>query len=195
MTRPYGMAEAAFNSYIKATFQAGVNPEKTKAGGKRVVQTIGGAPASAGTHAKDGTLDGKDYCAAVDISCVHDLDLKKTQELVKALWKNGFIAWHRNTGSFANNQHIHAVYVGVYMKKALRAQVHSFLANRSGLVGNSIIKFQVDNLTVDVAQNIRELFLDHNQAVGFSGQGQEVTETNYEDYLEEDTCCSGDEMD
>lgn len=167
MNRPYGMAQVAFQAYIAAMYQAGINPEKTAAGGDRVVQTIGNAVQSAGTHAQDGEDQfGHDYCAAVDISVRHDLDEQQIETLLEKLWDNGFAAYYRHTGSFANNHHIHAVYAGVYMKEMLRSQVHDFLHHRNGLVGHDAEQFVADHLTDEQEQHIRTLFLAHNPADG-----------------------------
>lgn len=165
MLRPYGMATDAFSAYIKACLEAQVNPEHTAVGSKRVVQTIGDAVASAGTHEKDGVdQNGHDYSAAVDISVKHDLNQQQIEKLLLALAANGFAAWWRHTGSFANNVHVHAVYLGVKMKLPLRNQAHDWFGHRNGLVSHADDQFWVDNLTEAAAQHGRALFLAHNPA-------------------------------
>jgi hypothetical protein len=161
------MSQAAFDSYIGAMYQAKINPEKTASGGHRVVQTIGSAPASAGTHGKDGTdpISGGAYCCAVDISVKHDLKQAQIETMLKALWHHGFAAWWRHTGSFSTNEHVHAVYSGLPMKLSLRNQIHDFLAARSGLVGHADDAFIKANLTEADEQHIRTLFLACNPAV------------------------------
>lgn len=167
MKRPYGMSQHAFQSYITAMFQAKINPETTGVGGKRVVQTIGDAAASAGTHGKDGVDQfGHDYSAALDISVKHDLKQAEIERLLECLADNGFAAWWRHTGSFSDNQHVHAVYAGVRMKYSLRQQIHDFLKHRSGLVGHADDQFWAHHMT-DAQENvIRTLFLAHNPAEG-----------------------------
>lgn len=130
MNRPYGFYEPAFKKYITACFIAGVNPD-------RVLQTIGTAPASAGYHAKDGTYTDtqgikRNYCAATDIRS-KDLTEKQCIALITALKDQGFAAFWRHTGSFANNQHIHFVYSACFMKAALRGQVRDFVVGKDGL--------------------------------------------------------------
>ncbi len=167
MTRPYGMAKVAFDAIIGAFAQAGINPEKTTAGGKRIVQTVGSAKASAGTHAKDGTDEhGFDYAACVDISVKHDLTDAQINDLLIALWHHGFAAWHRDAPEFPGNEHIHAIYAGVKMARLPRAQVHDFLGHRSGLVSDKTDRFVRDKLTDTDEQIIRALFLSKNPATG-----------------------------
>lgn len=163
MTNPKGMLPAAFDSYILAMFHANVDPETTSEGSKRVVQTIGNAPASAGTHAKDDTLTYKgkpyDYCAAVDIS-VRGLTLAQIKKVLTELAKQGFVAWYRHTGSFAENRHIHAVYVAIAMKPSLQAQVRDYLQGRTGLVGHAAETFYTAPESVDAI--LARLFVRYN---------------------------------
>jgi hypothetical protein len=169
------MHPAEWQPYINSCFQAQVSPEfgtRPSGGqGSRIMQIIGDAPASAGTHLADGSYSsgGKsyDYGAAIDIRTT-DLNREQTISLWKALIKNGFAAWWRHTGSFKNNQHIHAVYLGVPMKKQLRSQAHSFFDRRSGLIGNSKDYFLQDesNFSNKIEQNSRILFLSHNRMTG-----------------------------
>jgi hypothetical protein len=133
MLRPYGMLERAFNSWIKACYEAKINPD-------RIMQTIGSADASAGYHAKDGsfmTSKGakRNYCAATDTRS-KDLSTAECKRLLKALKKNGFAPFWRRTGSFKNNQHFHIVYIACYMKPQLRGQVLDFFEGLNGLKGH-----------------------------------------------------------
>ncbi len=165
MKRPYGMAEDAFPAYIQAFFDAGINPEKTKQGAPRIAQTIGHAEASAGTHAQDGNDQfGHDYTCALDISVRHDLTQAQIEKLLQCLWSEGFCAWWRHTGSFADNPHVHAIWAGDRMKRILRDQVHDFLKCKSGLVGHADDQFIVQHLTEEQEQHIRALFLARNPA-------------------------------
>lgn len=147
------MAKPAFNAYINSCFKAGINPAK------RVMQTLGSAAASAGTHGRDGTLNGEDYSAAVDLR-TRDLNVAEIKSLIKALTENGFVAWYRHTGSFETNRHIHAIYVGLPMKKMLRAQVVDFLNDRTGLVGHATEKFYTAPRATDLV--IQTLFIHAN---------------------------------
>jgi hypothetical protein len=139
------MAPQAFDALIRAAFHAGVSPD-------RVTQTIGNAPASKGTHARDGfVLDGAKpvpYCAAVDLS-VHNLTRDSIKVLLHHLAVQGFAAWYRYQGSFAGHQHVHAVFVGLKMKPMLQAQVRDFLHDRTGLAGHEVEMFWTADAALD----------------------------------------------
>lgn len=156
MNRPYGMAQPAFSAYITALYNAQISPT-------RVIQTIGNAPASAGTHAQDGVLLGAPYCAAVDI---HVLDLTTIQirNMCEWLSRCGFAAFYRNPGSDGwprgMERHCHAVYAGVPMKLSLRSQIHDFLHGRNGLASHGFYTF-IDP-EPGACDRIRALFLAHN---------------------------------
>jgi hypothetical protein len=110
----------------------------------RIIQTIGNAPASAGTHAKDGTVNGVAYSAATDIS-VSGLSNTQIKNLLSKLAKVGFAAWFRWPGHdgwpAADARHIHAVYANAKMKASLRSQVRSWLVGRNGLASNTLYTF------------------------------------------------------
>lgn len=110
----------------------------------RIMQTIGNAPASAGTHAQDGTVNGHPYSAATDIS-VSGLSTTQIKNLLSKLAKVGFGAWYRNPGHdgwpSSEVRHIHAVYANCKMKSSLRSQVRSWLVGRNGLVSNTLYSF------------------------------------------------------
>lgn len=110
----------------------------------RILQTIGNAPASAGTHAQDGVVNGHPYCAATDIS-VSGLSNAQIRNLLARLAKVGFAAWFRWPGHdgwpASEARHIHAVYANAKMKVALRSQVRSWLVGRNGLVSNTLYSF------------------------------------------------------
>ena len=164
MKRKYGMAPAAFRQYQKAFAAAAVPPDPRKwKRADRIGQTIGAAKASAGFHAQDGTVtEGGvvyDYCAAVDLS-TYGLNAAQIKAWLHQLARYGFVAWYRYTGSFAENRHIHAIYVHARMKPALQAQVRDFLNDRNGLKGHAKETFwtappELDNL-------LRTAFLKHN---------------------------------
>jgi hypothetical protein len=109
-----------------------------------ISQTIGNAPASAGTHAQDGTIDGVDYCAATDLRTVGLTDADVYQ-LVDELASQGYAAFFRDPGKdgwpSSEARHIHAIYVGVPMKSALQAQVHDWLDGLNGLASHAPYAF------------------------------------------------------
>ena len=108
----------------------------------RIMQTIGNAAASAGTHAQDGVFNGHPYSAATDIS-VAGLSATQIRNLLEKLAKVGFAAWYRENGhdGWIGVDHIHAVYANCLMKLSLRSQVRSWLAGRNGLISNTIYQF------------------------------------------------------
>jgi hypothetical protein len=105
----------------------------------RITQTIGNAPASAGYHAQDGSVNGQPYTAATDIS-VSGMTSTQIHNLLEKLGKVGFAAWYRKNGvdGWTGANHIHAVYANCKMKSQLRAQVRSWLVGRNGLVSNRV---------------------------------------------------------
>ncbi|MFO0627570.1 MAG: hypothetical protein U0325_18325 [Polyangiales bacterium] len=111
---------------------------------ERIVQTIGSAPASAGTHGPDGTVNGQPYSAATDLS-TRGLATSSIHELLDRLANQGFAAWYRWPGHdgwpSSESPHIHAIYVGARMKTSLRSQVASWLVGRNGLVSNTTYQF------------------------------------------------------
>lgn len=145
MRRPYGMAPAAFDAYIRACFHADISPD-------RITQTIGRAAASAGVHHRDGILfEGArpvPYCAAVDIS-TRDLSRVQIRSLLHQLATQGFAAWYRHTGSFASNRHIHAIFAGLKMKRELQRQVLAFLNDRDGLASDLAEQFYTASAALD----------------------------------------------
>ncbi|GAC1397915.1 MAG: hypothetical protein NVSMB52_11510 [Chloroflexota bacterium] len=170
MPCPWGMAPPQFRAWLQSCHDAHIHPN-------RIVQTIGGAVASHGTHLEDGvwtdpaTGHHYPYSAAFDVSIYHLHDgtpdaLSESQihALLNACASNGIFGWWRRTGSFAQHQHIHLVYAGMTMKQSLRNQCHDYLHNRDGLVDGRPDGFFVP----DVAQDnvIRALFMAHNPIVG-----------------------------
>jgi hypothetical protein len=109
-----------------------------------ITQTVGYAAASAGYHAPDGTVDGHDYTAAVDIS-VHGLSQTQIRALLDRLGQNGFAAWYRWPGHdgwpSSEVAHIHAVFAGVIMKAQLREQIRDYLAGLNGLASHTTYSF------------------------------------------------------
>jgi hypothetical protein len=108
----------------------------------RIVQTIGNAPASAGYHLADGSVNGHPYTAAIDLS-VSGLSNTQIRNLLERLAKVGYAGWYRQNGhdGWSGANHIHAVYANCKMKAVLRAQIRSWLLGRNGLVSNTIYGF------------------------------------------------------
>jgi hypothetical protein len=150
------MAPQAFDALIRAAFHAGVSPD-------RVTQTIGNALASAGFHAQDGELlDGGEripYCAAVDLH-TNDLRGGQVKLLLYHMAAQGFACWFRYRGSFAHNQHIHAVFVGLKMKPQLQRQVRDFLHDRDGLADHGPEPYWTPPAAIDAP--LRAAFLRSN---------------------------------
>ena len=155
-TRPYGLHPDAFAALVAAGIPM-----------TRVGQTIGSAPASAGTHAKDGEQDGHDYCAATDFR-IRDLDTAGTHHLCDILAAAGFLPFYRNPGvngwPASQMRHIHAIWPACPMKQMLRSQVHDYLADRNGLVSHADYTFRPPiKAECDIA---RAAFLAHNPMNG-----------------------------
>jgi hypothetical protein len=108
----------------------------------RITQTIGNAAASAGTHARDGYVNGQPYSAATDLS-TSGMSITQVHNLLERLAKLGFVCWYRQTGRDGWNgvTHMHIVYANAAMKSSLRSQVRSWLAGRNGLVSNTLYQF------------------------------------------------------
>jgi hypothetical protein len=108
----------------------------------RITQTVGNAPASAGVHLADGTVNGKAYTAAVDIS-TSGMSETQIHNLLEKLGKVGYAAWYRKQGfdGWNGSNHIHGIYANCRMKEALRSQVRSWLVGRNGLVSNTLYKW------------------------------------------------------
>lgn len=113
-------------------------------GANDISQTIGNAPASAGTHAQDGTIDGEPYCAATDVRTINLSDAE-VKVLLDDLASQGFAAFFRNPGHdgwpSSEARHIHAIYVGVAMKASLRAQVQDWIDGKNGLTSHTPYTF------------------------------------------------------
>ncbi|BCM94343.1 hypothetical protein IAD21_06250 [Abditibacteriota bacterium] len=131
--RPSGMAPVAFTAFLQACHAAKVHPF-------RIFQTLGDAPRSKGYHLRDGTLNGEDYSAAVDLG-VEDLSPHKRAELLEALGRVGFAAWYRSGPKWQNGEHVHAVYAGLPMKPQLQEQVRLWNRER-GKSGRKALRWQ-----------------------------------------------------
>ena len=126
LSRPYGMAPAAFDGFVRACVGARVQP-------RRIGQTIGDHPRSVGYHHRDGTLRYKgetlDYTAAVDIG-TQDLTRPQINKLLEELARQGFAAFYREGGKWKGGEHIHAVYAPLKMKPQLRGQLREWADKR-----------------------------------------------------------------
>lgn len=129
----------------------------------RITQTIGSAAASAGTHAQDGTVDGKPYCAATDLS-VSGLTDAQVKTLIAKLDTLGFAAFYRKPGydgwPSSEARHIHAVFAGAKMKSSLQAQIWDFLAGKNGLASHTAYTFYQP--PADIKAFIKAIFLAAN---------------------------------
>lgn len=141
----------------------------------RIMQTIGNAAASAGTHARDGYVNGQPYSAATDIS-VSGLSSSQIANLLEKLAKVGFAAWYRHTGydGWYGVNHIHAVYANCYMKSSLRSQVHSWLAGRNGLVSNAVYHFHTWSAAARAVVTAKFAMSHSGTTNGGSGVGARV---------------------
>jgi hypothetical protein len=155
------MTPATYLSYLATFKELGWKP-------RRVTQTVGNATASAGFHKADGSIKIKGqwekYCAAIDVSVLTDSDgnykpltRKEIRELLATLAKHGFVAWYRD---WDGNEHIHAIFVALKMKRALQKQVQSFLRDRDGLAGDSPETFYT--APKDLDNVLRAAFLSAN---------------------------------
>ncbi len=129
----------------------------------RITQTIGSAAASAGTHAQDGTIDGKPYCAATDLS-VSGLTDTQVKTLIAKLDTLGFAAFYRKPGydgwPASEARHIHAVFAGAKMKSSLQTQIYDFLAGKNGLASHTAYTFY--QAPADIKAFIKAIFLAAN---------------------------------
>ena len=125
-SRPYGMAPAAFEGFVRACYLAKVHP-------RRIGQTIGDHPRSVGYHLRDGTINYRgeklDYSAAVDIG-TQDLTRAQIDKLLEELARQGFAAFYREGGKWKGVEHIHAIYAPLELKPQLRGQLRQWAHKR-----------------------------------------------------------------
>jgi hypothetical protein len=134
------------SSYLKS----GLHPDASdalkylKVTAGRVMQTIGSAAASAGTHAQDGTAGGHAYSAATDISASGMTDAQ-IKVFLQQLASVGFVAYYRNPGHdgwpSSEVRHIHAIWVGAKMKLSLRNQVRDWHVGKNALASHTTYSF------------------------------------------------------
>lgn len=159
------LAGPASCPHVSAILKFGLHPtasDRLRCAGitsTRIVQTIGNAAASAGTHAQDGVASGHPYSAATDIS-VRGLSDAQARTLIARLDALGFAAFFRNPGHdgwpSSEVRHVHAVFAGARMKSSLRSQIGDFLAARNGLASHSTYRFY--QAPADVKAEIRRIF-------------------------------------
>lgn len=129
----------------------------------RIMQTIGSAAASAGTHAQDGVSDGHPYTAATDLS-VSGLTDAQAKTLIAKLDTLGFAAYFRKPGydgwPSTEIRHVHVVFAGAKMKSSLRAQISDFLAGKNGLASHATYTFYQP--PADVKAYVKMLFTAAN---------------------------------
>ena len=116
----------------------------------RIGQTYGTAVNSKGYHIPEPgskpywKIEGREYCAATDISAIHPTQLSEAEvkAFLEQLGQAGFAAWYRVRGSdcWSTDTHIHAVYAGIPMKEKLKDQVRDYLHVEpgSGLMKNGL---------------------------------------------------------
>lgn len=122
LSRPYGMAPAAFNGFVRACLRAKIHPF-------RIGQTIGDHPLSVGYHHRDGVVFWHrrrlDYSAAVDLG-VSDLTPRQRNRFLEALASQGFAAFYRQGGKWRGHEHVHSIYAPLHMKQQLQAQMREW---------------------------------------------------------------------
>jgi hypothetical protein len=110
----------------------------------RVMQTIGNASASAGTHGQDGTAGGHAYSAATDLS-VSGMSDAQIKVFLKQLTNVGFVPFYRNPGHdgwpSGEARHLHVIWAGAKMKLSLRNQVRDWHVGKNGLASHTKYSF------------------------------------------------------
>lgn len=102
----------------------------------RVTQGWGNAKASAGYHAYVGWVNGHRYSTCVDLST----SIGCTPEMKSRLVAAGFAPFFRLEGVWANNQHIHCVYVGdLPLLAGPLQQAYDYTNGKNGLVGHAAL--------------------------------------------------------
>jgi hypothetical protein len=133
----------------------------------RIVQTIGNAAASGGTHAQDGTANNLPYSAATDIS-IKGMTEEQIKKFIDDLGRMGFAGWYRKPGydgwPATEAPHVHAIWTGCVMKLKLRDQVRDWLVGKNGLLSHTPYKFYVwPTTSIDL---VRAQYLKVNPAAG-----------------------------
>jgi hypothetical protein len=102
--------------------------------GHRITQGLNESSDAGNVHYADGTVKGKPYTGAADIS-VRCLTTAQIKTLLGRLADAGFVAWYRKQGQddWTGPPHIHAVWAGCRLKPVLRKQVQDWLNGKNGL--------------------------------------------------------------
>ncbi len=131
----------------------------------RVMQTIGNASASAGTHGQDGVAGGHAYSAATDLS-VSGMSDSQIRVFLQQLTSVGFAAYYRSPGHdgwpSSEVRHIHAIWVGAPMKLSLRNQIRDWHVNRNALASHTTYTFYT--WTSCWHSSLWQTYLKHNSA-------------------------------
>ena len=107
----------------------------------QVTQGWGSATASAGYHAPVGVAGGRKFSHCVDLSAA-----LASRQFMLRLEEAGFVPFARTNASWAGNEHIHAIHLGLladdghpHLLSGPRAQIVDFLKQppRNGLKGHS----------------------------------------------------------
>jgi len=108
----------------------------------RITQGINHSQERGNVHDTDGTVNGKAYTGAVDIS-VRCLTQAQTRTLLARLATAGFGAWYRKDGQdgWTGPPHIHAIWAGCRLKPVLQQQVENWLEGGNGLFSNQLYQF------------------------------------------------------
>ena len=108
----------------------------------RITQGINHSPDRGNVHDTDGTINGRAYTGAVDIS-VRCLSSVQIRELLGKLATAGFAGWYRkqDQDGWSGPPHIHAVWAGCRLKPVLQGQVESWLSGKNGLGSNQPYRF------------------------------------------------------
>jgi len=108
----------------------------------RITQGINHSQERGNVHDTDGTVNGKAYTGAVDIS-VRCLTQAEIRTLLARLAAAGFAAWYRKDGQdgWSGPPHIHAIWAGCRLKSVLQQQVESWLDGTNGLGSNRPYQF------------------------------------------------------
>lgn len=140
------ITNVAHSSYLKW----GLHPDASDAlkhlkfTSGRVMQTIGSASASAGTHAQDGVAGGHAYSAATDLS-VSGMSDAQVKVLLEQLTAVGFVPFYRSPGHdgwpSGEIRHLHVIWAGAGMKLSLRNQVRDWHVGKNGLASHTTYTF------------------------------------------------------
>ena len=147
--RPAGLHPAAYAAL------------QSKAIGHRITQGINNVSERRNVHYTDGTINGKAYTGAVDISvrCLSEAQIKT---LLAELAGLGFAGWYRKDGrdGWTGPPHVHAIWAGCRLKPILQQQVESWLEGRNGLFPNE--RYQFWQPSMELVETVRKLYRTSN---------------------------------